>query len=334
MMPPVAIPTKGREDKLCCQTLATLQRYHWDMSKVHVFVDPVARRSDGTLEHDCYWKRLQHGDLAKVQLHPGGSGLCEQYNRIFEFFAGVTRVLIMSDTVPKILNRRKRSLLQDELPLDDFKPLVALAFDLCQEMSVRAWSLGPCKSPRNMRPGAISLKCGLLDGNCFGVDLSRSPPLSFEYSGYTTDVEFSVKAWDADGGMIRFLGISAEHAYRSAGGHVASTGGPVSDRVNLTNQSIQSLAKAYPTLLKYCPSKSISDRGMKYRFLPKGPSPMTLFGSYNLRGAPTKFKTVPMTDTERCRKFRGIPAPPIRKTDLRKYNSGRHRKKKSEVAMK
>ena len=53
VMPPVAIPTKGREDKLCCQTLATLQRYHWDMSKVHVFVDPVARRADGTLEHDC-----------------------------------------------------------------------------------------------------------------------------------------------------------------------------------------------------------------------------------------------------------------------------------------
>ena len=71
-----------------------------------------------------------------MQLHPGGKGLREQYNRIFEFFAGVTQVVIMSDTVPKILNRRERSLLQDELPLDDFKPLVALAFDLCQEMSV------------------------------------------------------------------------------------------------------------------------------------------------------------------------------------------------------
>ena len=50
--PPVAIPSLGREDKLCLQTLTLLRWYKWDMSRVHVFIDPQARREDGSLEYD------------------------------------------------------------------------------------------------------------------------------------------------------------------------------------------------------------------------------------------------------------------------------------------
>ena len=305
---PVAIPSKGREDKLCKQTLATLQRYNFDLKQVHVFVDCAARREDGSLEYDCYWKHLAKNGFECVQLHPGGDGLSHQYNRIFEFFAGVPRLLIMSDTVPQILQRRTRSWTQKELPREDFQPLIALAFDLCEEFSVRSWSLGPCKNVRNMSPGVISRKCGLLDGNCFGVNLSKLPSIHLSYSGYTTDVEFSVKAWSADGGMVRFLGITAAHKYRLSAGHEASERASSNSRQEETNASLKRLAKDYPELLRFRQDKRVAATGMRYFFRPKGPAPLKLFGSYGLRGAPTRNGKRPMSDAERQRRHRRCKA--------------------------
>ena len=57
--PPVAIPSFRREDKLCLQTLSLLRFYKWDMSRVHVFVDPQARRDNGASEYDVYWRYMR-----------------------------------------------------------------------------------------------------------------------------------------------------------------------------------------------------------------------------------------------------------------------------------
>ena len=300
---PVAIPSHGREAQLCDQTLATLQRYKWDMSKVHVFVNAAFRRQDGSLEHDNYAKYMDSHGYGSVKLHPGGDGLCAQYNRIFEFFGQTPQLLILSDTVPRLLYRRKKILEQEEYPEADFRPLVSMAFDLCLHLNVRAWSLGPCKSARNMQPGHISRRCGLLDGNCFGVNLMKEPRIEFAGSGYTTDVEFSLKAWTHDGGMVRFLGISADHVYRSAGGHHGPSLAAAKRRAMETSDSLRKLAKQHPKLLKFHGDKQ-SERGMHYAFRPVGPQPLILFGSYTRRGRPTQTKKRAMTTAERVRKCR------------------------------
>ena len=46
----IAIPSYRQEQELCNQTLTLLRRYGWDMSYVHIFVDPITRREDGTCE--------------------------------------------------------------------------------------------------------------------------------------------------------------------------------------------------------------------------------------------------------------------------------------------
>ena len=287
----IAIPSYRREQELCNQTLTLLKRYGWDMKYVHIFVDPSTRREDGTCEYDNYYQYLRNHGFQRVQIHPGGVGLVAQYNRIYEFFASEDKLVLMSDTVPSVQWRQRKSLVLEDLPKADWLPLISLAFDLCEELKVRAWSLAPCKNPRNMLPGRISQKAGLLDGNCFGVCMKREPRIQLAGSGYTTDVEFTLKAWCADGGAIRFLGITAAHEYRSPGGHANGGDEAMRKRRAETVQSIQTLAKSYPNLIKF-DSRKKSDRGMPYTFLPKGPPPLMLFGSYSMQGrSPTRGRT-------------------------------------------
>ena len=306
--PPVAIPSLGREDKVCLQTLTLLRWYKWDMCRVHVFIDPQAWREDGSVAYDLYWRYMKEDSFGEVKLHPGGPDLCKQYNRIFEFFADELTLVVMSDTVPAILMRRKRSWDMEQLPREDLQPLVSLAFAVCKSLNLRTWSLGACKSVKNMQPGIISRKCGLLDGNFFGVDLTKTPRIHLDHSGYTTDVEFSVKAWAADGGMIRFSGISAMHEYRASGGHAGSSQVAQAARTKETDESLQQLAQEYPRLLKFIGDKACSHRGMKYKFRPIGPKPWKLLGTYSLRGRPTSAKKRPLTAAERQRKHRELHA--------------------------
>ena len=302
---PVAIPSFRREQQLCEQTLSTLRRYLWDMSTIHIFVDPVKRRADGSSEYDNYYHHLHQNGFHQVQVHPGGTGLSAQYNRIFEFFGHGKQVVLMSDMVPSFLWKRKASLQLEEFPEEKFIPLVRLAFDLCDEVQVRAWSLGPCKSVRNMIPGRISRKNGLLDGNCFGVTINKDSPLTLNGSDYTTDVEFSLKAWTLDGGAVRFLGISAQHEYRSLGGQASVGLQSAASREADTHYSISQLSEAYPRLIKYWPKKRMTDRSMPYKFLPKGPAPLMLFGSYSLRGRRAQHGR-PRTTRERVAKHRRL----------------------------
>ena len=253
------------------------------MSYVHIFVDPITRREDGTCESHNYYQYLRNHGFESVQVHPGGVGLIAQYNRIFEFFASEDKILLMSDTVSSLQCRRKKSLELEDFPVEDWLPLVSLAFDLCEEKRVRAWSLAPWKNPRHMHPGRISQKNGLLDSNCFGVLLKYEPRIKLTGSEYTTDIEFTLKAWSADGGIIRFLGICASGEYSSLGGHATGADEAIRKRKAATEESIQNLVKQYPKLLKFV-GKKTPKSGPAYALVRKGPPPLMLFGSYTMRG--------------------------------------------------
>ena len=98
--PVVAIPSQGRAQELCLQTLSMLQRHDWDMAKVHVFVPPSFHDQETTKPEDEQYRTAlnQHG-FSTVRLHTGANGLSEQYNCIFRHFAGQEQVLVLSDTV-------------------------------------------------------------------------------------------------------------------------------------------------------------------------------------------------------------------------------------------
>lgn len=281
---PVAIPSKSREDQLCKQTLTMLRHYGYDMEMVHVFVDALFTREDGSNEYDRYCKHLQQEGFGEVGIHPGGQGLRKQYEKIFEFFENRDRIILTSDTVPRIMWRRLvQSVAMEELPQEYLGPIIEIGFDLCHETGARAWSLAPGKNGVNMLPGRISKKCGLLCGNFCGVRMDLGRPIQMTVSDYTTDVEFSLKTWQRDGAMIRFLGITAEHVYRARGGH-ASPNSSEDKRYKATAKAISSLVKEFPTLIRYNEHNKRPKTVMPYRFAQVGPPPMVLDGSYEARG--------------------------------------------------
>jgi len=300
---PMAIPSFCRETALCEQTLTMLRSYDWNMRSIHVFVDALHRHPDGVLEYDKYFKALQRHGFADVHLHPGGRGLCKQYDRIFEFFHDVPCICLMSDTVPSIQWRRRPGSAETaDLPRRYLKPLVAMMFDACEQEGYAAWSLSPCKNQMNLLPGHLSRKCGLLDGNFFGARVQGFAPPRFTVSDYTTDVEFTLRTWSRDKGFIRFLGATAMHTYRSPGGH-ASTGMSTGERADATDRAIQCMAAEFPTLLVHNKSKTCR-ASMPYTFVPKGGPPRMVKGLYCTKGRKPQNGWKPMSQAERTRKWR------------------------------
>ena len=301
---PVAIPSKGREKELCEQTLKMLQTYEYDMSKVHVFVDATHVRSDGSNEYDIYFKYLRDHGFANVSVQKGGVGLRKQYDRIFEFFGEEPEIILTSDMVPRIdWRRRKGNVCLESLPKEMLCPVIRIGFDICRIEGARAWSLSSCKAGLNLSPGHISRKCGLLDGNFCGVRLDVGPPIRMTVCDFTTDVEFSARCWAQDGAMVRFLGITAAHQYRSRGGHKADNPDAMKRHMD-TCKAIETLAQTFPACLKYTGSEPRATEAMNYRFLQKGPRALTFKGTFTTRGRRPVNGWRPMSGKERVRQHR------------------------------
>ena len=301
---PIAIPSKGREYELCEQTLRMLKSHDYDMSYVHVFVDANHVRKNGSNEYDVYFQYLQKRGFDKVNVHPGGTGLRKQYQRIFEFFKGAPEIILTSDMVPRIEWRRRiGNVCLEPLPKEKLMPVIRIGFDLCRIHGARAWSLASCKAGLNLRPGVISRKCGLLCGNFCGIRLNVNPPIQMTECDFTTDVEFSVKCWAQDGEMIRFSGIAAAHKYRSRGGH-ADSNPDAKKRHAETCRAIEMLAKKFPACLKYTGAKERATDAMNYKFLPKGPPPLKFKGTVETKGRKPANGWRPVSGKERQRQHR------------------------------
>ena len=315
---PIAIPSKGREQTLCEQTLHMLRSYDYDMSMVHVFVDATHVRAEGGNEYDIYWKHLREHGFQMVNVHPGGVGLRKQYDRIFEFCKGEEEIILASDTVPRIdWRRRVHNVNLENLPKEKMLPVIRVGFDLCRIYGARAWSLSSCKAGINLQGGHISLKCGLPCGNFCGVRLDVGDPIPMTISAFTTDVEFSLRSWDQDGAMVRFLGIAAAHKYRSPGGH---RNGKRHDekRHKDTCSAIRRLAQMFPHSLKCTGDAERPSKAMNYRFLQKGPKALTFKGTFSKQGRKPSNGWRDQSVTERVRKHRLEQAS-------KKQTSKRHR---------
>ena len=301
---PIAVPSKGREEQLCEQTLTMLKHHGYDMSLVHVFVDGDRQREDGSAEYDRYWKKLRAEGFGMVGLHPGGKDLRGQYARIFQFFHDIPEVVLTTDMVPSIVVRKRIGSVAVE-PLEQglLTTLIRVGFDVCSSEGARAWSFASCKAGMNLIPGNISRKCGLLCGNFHGIRMSLGPPPSIEVSNYTTDVEFSLRCWTECEAMVRFLGIAASHAYRSRGG-LSMTASSPSARHKETCDAVQKLAKEFPQLLRTETKQKRRFSRMNYHFLQKGPKPMKFYGTFETRGRKVLKGWRPMTVKQRVAKHR------------------------------
>ena len=305
----IAIPSANREEALCQQTLQTLQRQEWRMAEVYVFVHPACLPGDSETQLSKYQRCLAKHGFADVTVVPGGSNLMLQYNQILCFFPPEERIILMSDTIPSIVWRKHTvNLTLVELPPWHLQAHAALGFQLCSDTNSHAWSLGPCKSPGNMQPGHISRRLGLLDGNCFGLILRGTSDVRPQISGYITDVEMSLRCWCLDNVFHRFLGVTALHKYRSAGGHACSAV-VAGQRSQATDAAIETLAHMLRHTSSFTPTR-ISDAGMRYKFKHHGGLPLMVRGGCTSTGRPAITTGRAMTAAQRQRKSRhGSVAP-------------------------
>jgi hypothetical protein len=302
---PVAIPSFNREAQLVDQTLNTLSFYGWNLSLVHIFVHPSHIRDNGISEGSAYRRHLRASGYGEVKLHRGGANLMKQYACIFAYFAG-QKMVILSDTVPGIIWRRHQTNLTTQpLPSELLHRIVNVMFCVIEKKKWHTWSLSPCKGPHNLQPGHISQKCGLLDGNFFGVNLRILAAPTLSISNFTTDVEFSLRMWTRDGGFARLLGVSALHQYRQVGGHSVFKS-KINQRISDTEKAIRQLGHLFPQLIKFVPDKKTSDAGMKYVFVPKGGPPFLLKGTYTNRGRHCADSCRAKSVAERVRKHRRL----------------------------
>ena len=133
--------------------------------------------------------------------------------------------------------------------------------------------------------------------------------MKLQESNYTTDVEFSLRSWKKDGGFLRFLGVSAMHAYRSAGGQAVRES-MQARRAADTNSAIKSLARQFPTLIRYNSAKT-NVKAMMYSFLPKGGRPVKVKHLYDTRARKPEHAARALSAAERqrrCRQRRRVEA--------------------------
>ena len=298
----VVIPSTGRAQEVCTKTISALLQHGIQQSDIHVFVAPGNIGS--VTQISVYRASLMNHNLSEVRLHLGSSTLTGQYNCIAQHFSEGQYLLMFSDNITRIIQRKgERTFVTEELPAGHLCAITAHAYHCMKARKCFTWSLGCCKAPRNMSPGTLSMKFGLLDGNCYGVLNRRLKVLRHVGSVFTTDLEWSCRSWTQDGFFFRYLHVAAEKQYRSQGGHLLAH--TASQRWTLTAKGIKQLAAEFPSLVTFDGLKNTSLRGQPYRLHHVGRRPTKMCKHIQNRGRPLiHLKHRPATGAERVRACR------------------------------
>ena len=298
----VAIPSAGRPNEVCTKTIATLLHHGIQQASIHVFVKP-GKLGAGT-QHAAYVAAFAAHGLSEVSLHKGAASLTGQYNLIAKHFSEGAYLLFCADNIARLIHRKgERTQVIEDLPQGHLNAITAHAFHNMKTRNCFTWSLSSCKSPRNMSPGTLSVKFGLLDGNCYGVLNRRQKNLRHVGCVFTTDLEWSCRAWTLDQGFFRYLHVAAEKTYRSLGGHRDQH--DESQRSALTAKGIKRLAREFPRLVTFDGRKKTTHRGQPYRLHHLGSQPIKMSRHIQNRGRPlTHFQHRPASVAERVRACR------------------------------
>jgi hypothetical protein len=234
-----------------------------------------------------YQRAAKKAGMNHINIVAGGADLMGQYRRITQYFAEGQYLLMMTDNVTKIV--LKRSVLNTAI--DNAEPglLMALTAHAWHVMATRAsqcWSLQANKNPLNMQAGRVSYKFGLLDGNCYGLRNSRDESLAIKVSNVSTDLEFSCRSWRRWRSFHRYLGVSAVKRYRAPGGLQRYS---QKERWAMTCQAVRKLAKEFPELVSFVPSKNVSYAGQPYRVHQVGEKGFDLACLIQNKGRPRKY---------------------------------------------
>ena len=305
----VAIPSYDRPELLCEATLPLLAKHGVPLQHVHVFVCPQKAPRSNTPEWHRYLEATRRCGFGAVNIEPGGIGLEGQMTCILRRFRQ-GHLIVVSDDVFEVQElvldpcgkRRLRALAHGSL-----LPIFGHACSLMTAGNFQAWSLGCCSGRRNMSENEISRKCGLINGNMFGILRTNDglenalPP----HMGLVYDSALSCTLWSLQKYYFRYRSLCLKHKFRERGGY-ASLERTAESRRQRENRMLQRLQKHFPKLVRFRLKPRASCKTMQQHFCQVGPEPLLMnpavwAGSGRPREA---FTFRPMTAAERKRKQR------------------------------
>ena len=305
----VAIPSYDRPQLLCEATLPLLAKHGVPLRNVHVFVCPRNPPGSKNPEWHRYLETLRRFGYGDVNIEPGGVGLEGQMACILRRFRQGHLVVVTDDVreIQELVHTPKGKRKLRAIANGGLVPIISHARCLMEAGHFQAWSLGCCSAVRNMSANEVSRKCGLLNGNMFGLlrsddGLEKAVPAGM---GLIYDSALSCALWSLQKYYFRYRGLCVKHKYKQTGGYASIENAPGCRRQQ-ENLLLLRLQKQYPKLVHFREKPKASYNTMQQHFCQVGPAPLTLQPARAAgAGRPREgFAGRAMTDAERQRKRR------------------------------
>ena len=305
----VAIPSFDRPGLLCEATLPLLAKHAVPLDMVHVFVCPQNAPKCQTPEWHRYLETTRRCGFGAVHIEPGGVGLEGQMTCILRRFR-YGHIIVMSDDVFDVEESVQKGKNQPELrplPNGSLLPIFSHAESLMAAGNFHAWSVGCCSAAWNTSPTEVSRKCGLLNGNMFGLlraddGLEDALPVNM---GLIYDSALSCTLWSLQKYYFRYRGLCLKHDFKKAGGYNSVEKTAESRRLG-ENRLLKRLQKRFPRLVHFRVKPRASYKTMQQHFCQTGPGPLRMQPARAASsGRPREgFISRSMTAAERKRKQR------------------------------
>lgn len=233
----IAIPSYKRSELLKQKTIALLERYKVDKSKITVF---VANEQEAAIYREA---------LPDYQIVVAVKGLVSA--RVFynNYYAKDTRILNLDDDMAELKQRNAADKLENYV--GDFDDIVKLGFSICEQEGARLWGINPVSNGFFMSDCVtVGLRyiCGNFHGSYAGdVVLVGEDRVHKESSG--EDFETTLRSFVRYGSVVRIEYLCPTTKYFASGGIDAELkDNGIPDRQTDHKAALYDIAARFPEL--------------------------------------------------------------------------------------
>ena len=235
----IAIPSYKRAETLKEKSLATLQHYKIEPSRIFIFVANAE-------EAEIYRKTIPSSSYNKLVV--AVKGVKEVRNFITNYFPIGKKIVSMDDDVKGFLEYDPNSK-RKEKPLKSLKTIIQQGFAACEKHHCRHWGIYPSANGFFMRP-TITTDLRFIVGTLYGIINPGLKELKLPISE-KDDYYRSLRMYELDGCVIRINFVAPKTAYYKEPGGMQTN----PRRKNEQETAVAFLKKEYPEWVTVNPSR-------------------------------------------------------------------------------